>query len=246
MAGRRGSRRVVVAVAAVLSLLSGGFLFALQAVAGASALGVLTDTTTTEAPPPPTTAPVTAPEPEPAPLPAPKPVSKPRPKSAPKRSPAPVRPAPVVHRPPRAIANPRLPHVVRATRSAPSSKKTVVVRRRPIVHPKTQRLTRHKVHHAAKKRTEPRKRTGQVLAAKTGEAAPVAAVTGEKPNRARPLIFGLLCLSFLMLGIGATPVRFVPWRRAGDALEQRHGELTVSGIAFLAIALVTMLIAKGF
>jgi hypothetical protein len=251
--GRRGFGRVVIATTAVLALLCGGVLVAVQAVAGASSLGALTDTTTTpDAPPPPTTIPVTTPEPEPAPMPGPKPkpVSKPppkpTPKSAPKQSPAPVTPAPVTHSSSGANTNPSSPRVVRATRSTPGSKGRAVVRQRPIVRRKTAKPRRHNVHHAATTRTKPRNRGGQVLVSKTGGASSVAAVTREKANHARPLIFGLLCLSFLMLGIGATPVRSVPWRRAADVLEQRHGELTVSGIAFLAIALLTMLMARGF
>ena len=241
MNGRRGFGRVVVATTAVLALLCGGVLVAVQAVAGASSLGALTDTTTTpEAPPPPTTIPFTTPEPEPAPLlgPKPKPVSKPPPKPT---------PAPVTHTysSSHANTNPPLPQAVHATRSIPSSNGRAVVRRRRTVHRKAAKPQGHKVRRTATKATKPRKRGGQVLAENTGNAAPVTAVTRDRANRARPLIFGLLCLSFLMFGIAATPVRFVPWRRAADVLEQRHGELSVSGIAFLAIALVTMLMSKG-
>jgi hypothetical protein len=239
MDGQRGSGKVVVVLLAAAALFSGGVLVAVHAVAGASSLRVLTDTTTPEPAPPPATTSVPTPEPEPAP--APKPVSKPQPKPSPK---SPPKRSPVTHSSSRANTNPSLPRAVRATRSAPSSKRTAV-RRRPVVHRRTAKARPHKAPHAAKKRTERRKRPGQVLAAHTGAAAPAAVVTGDKPNRARPLIFALLCLSFLLLGIGAMPVRFVPWRRVADVLEQQHGELTVSGIACFAIALVTMLIAKG-
>jgi hypothetical protein len=239
MDGQRGSGKVVVVLLAAAALLSGGVLVPVHAVAGASSLRVLIDTTTPEPAPPPATTSVPTPEPEPAP--APKPVSKPHPKPSPK---SPPKRSPVTHSSSRANTNPPSPRAVRATRLAPSSKGTAV-RRRPVVR-RTAKPRPHKVSHAAKKRAELRKRPGQVLVADTGAAAPAAVVTGDKPNRARPLIFALLCLSFLLLGIGAMPVRFVPWRRVSDVLEQQHGELTVSGIAFFAIALVTMLIANGF
>jgi hypothetical protein len=218
----------VAAVAALLALAGFGAWLGVDSSNAAGPAAALTDTAPTPEPPP-TTTPAPAPDPAPAPQPAPKPAPKPVVHSA------------VVHSA-RSTPAPATPTPTYTPPSTPSYTPSTV-HPHPAVHHKRKKPKRHIRHRAAA--PKPKTTTGQTLAEQAVRVAPVAVVSTANRNKVEPLIIALICASFLLFGVGATPARHVPWRRAAYVLEERHLEFTLFGVAFLAIAVFAILLTRG-